>query len=354
MADPTAEDSRQRTGSIRELLEQEGSVPKVSSLAEFVSVVREVSEGWQAEDWRGREDDEEYLLNNTRLVGQAWFRGHRSTDMSLQPGLYREFTRLNLNKLSRSSRPHHDVEDHLLSELFSLEHELRIDFTSFGRLLDQVGHAKSAIDWYFLMQHHGVPTRLLDWTSNALAALFFSLEGHSQQGGSQPDPEAITSVAVWMIDAYWLAMRLDEDWYGPILPWSEEAAKYVPPLEKLLESMHDSLALVPSYAMPIEPAAIHSRVAAQEGKFIIFGRTRDLLDHRIRLENKGDEDCEMENLRVRQIQFDSKDPDSILRDLAQLGVSRRTLFPDLDGLSSFVRWKHFHKITGYNLELPGR
>jgi hypothetical protein len=36
--------------------------------------------------------------------------------------------------------------------------------------------------------------------------------------------------------------------------------------------------------------------------------------------------------------------------LAQLGVSRRTLFPDLAGLADFVRWKHFHKVGGYKAE----
>lgn len=345
--------SRQRVGTIRELFQQDNSVSSVSSLADFISLVHGISEDWQKEDWRGREQDEDYLLNNTRLVGQAWFRGHQSLVQSLQPGLYRESTRETLFKQASSPTPKQDIDGNLLEELFSLEHELRIDFTSYGRLLNEVDHAKSPIDWYFLMQHHGVPTRLLDWTTNALAALFFALEAHSRQGGSQSS-EAVTSVAVWMIDAYWLAMRLDDEWYGPILPWSEDAARYVPPLEQLLKSMADSLALIPGYAMPIEPPAIHPRVAAQEGRFIIFGRTLDLFDHRLRLENKDDEDCQIESLRVRQIRFDTTDSGSVLRDLAQLGVSRRTLFPDLDGLASFVRWKHFHKISGYNLEIPGR
>ena len=339
-----------RLETIKKLLEDTGFPGPVKSIGEYLTAVRTVSERWQEIDWKRAECDEEYLLNNVRLVGQIWFRGQPSCDLSLRPGLYRENTRKCLHKHPGSPRPTEaEEEENLMGELFDLEHDLRIDFTSYGHLLNEANHAKTAIDWYFLMQHHGIPTRLLDWTTNALAALFFPLDDHRRLVDSAADCPSTATIAVWMVDAYWLADKLSDDWNAPLLPWSDDAGRYVPPLERLVDKMYESKALMPAHAMPIEPPAMHPRVAAQEGRFVIFGTTQDLVDEKLRLEQK--DDCSgIEELRLCQIRFEVADIDGVLRDLAQLGVSRRTLFPDLAGLADFVRWKHFHKVGGYKIQ----
>ena len=179
---------------------------------------------------------------------------------------------------------------------------MRIDFTSYGHLLNESNQAKSHVDWYFLMQHHLVPTRLLDWSTNALGALYFAVEEYSKRLAAASPEASLTPeresgghnyVAVWVVDAYWLADRLSDDWSAPLLAYTEDAAKYVPPLDRLVERFKDARALVPKYPMPIEPPAMHPRVAAQEGRFIIFGRAKEMLHQKIRLE-RGD-DCEEED-----------------------------------------------------------
>ncbi len=332
---------------IRNLLAAAGASKPVSTIAQYVEQTRLISRRWQETDWVNTESDGRVLLNNARIVGQVWFRGHSKRAHKLKPGLYRESTYGNLSKQAHSPVPPNKRTSRF-AELIELEHELRIDFTSYGRLLNPANEAKSSADWYFLMQHHGIPTRLLDWTTNALAALFFCVEKYQTNPLPDAGPKSKAKIAVWMLDAYWLANRLSDVWSSPLLAWSSDADKYIPPLEALIEKMEDAQALIPKHAMPIEPPALHPRVASQEGRFIIFGQTEDLLDERITLDplasGKG-----LEELRIHEIRFDVEDIDDLLRDLAQLGVSRRTLFPDLGGLADFVTWKHLHKVRGYSL-----
>lgn len=315
------------------------------TVAEFISRINQTSRSWQRQDWREHEADGESVLNVVRIVGQIWFRGQRDSTCGLQPGLYRESTWKHLRKGDDSPKPAAaKFEDQLFQELFSLEHELRIDFTSFGHLLNEANHAKEDTDWYFLMQHHGVPTRLLDWTTNGLAALFFAAERYRNETEHAEDVRQPSSptICVWMIDAYWLANRLSKEWASPMLAWSEDATRYIPPLKSLADKMDRALKKIPRYAMPIEPPALHPRVASQEGRFIIFGRSKDLLDEKIRLMPLEDGSA-LEELRVDKIELKVANVDQLLQELAQLGVSRRTLFPDLAGLADFINWKHFHK-----------
>jgi hypothetical protein len=91
------------------------------------------------------------LRSRTDLVKPLWFRGQQRAEWELVPALGR--TGMNA-----------DAEIALIK---------RFKQNAFPHLTQR---PQTEWEWLFLMQHHRLPTRLLDWTESPLAALFFAVE----------------------------------------------------------------------------------------------------------------------------------------------------------------------------------
>jgi len=102
----------------------------------------------------------EYVLDISR-GGNLFYRGHSDKNYDLMPSIGRHVL---LADKSRCS------PDHLRDrELQSLE-EFRDQSVPF--ITDR---NRTMLDVMVLAQHHGVPTRLMDWTTNPLVALYFAV-----------------------------------------------------------------------------------------------------------------------------------------------------------------------------------
>jgi hypothetical protein len=250
----------------------------IGSLADYLNWIKRLASYWELEP------------------ETLWFRGHRNSSWKLMPMLYRD--------------EYKDAD----------ESEIRQEFESRALQLIQGRVPAGKWEWYFLMQHYGAPTRLLDWTDNPLLGLYFALADHPED----------CDAAVWTLDPYWLNRKLRRGIEGAMLPDWKEANSYL----KNLEDAFEGAKVTARLPAAIDPPHVDRRLAAQSSRFVIFGADRDLM--RIKA-------IKSERPRARHLQMLTIPREVvplIQKELYNCGITHSFVFPDLEGLCREIRRKH--------------
>lgn len=257
----------------------------VRSVAEFASVLLDCHAGF------GNGGDDIGLRT-------FWYRGHRDAAWRLEPSLLRE--------------PY-------VSNPREYDGRFQTEFCARGPSLFGRGPPECSVHRYALMQHHGLPTRLLDWTESALVALYFAVRGESS-----------TDSAVWVLDASALSG------IGPL------QNRAIPPLGPVYNV--ESLSEVVSWAdgtietfrrfeefipIPLVPAYFGLRDTSQRGRFTLHGYSAGQLDELAK-------ELAFGSARIRTltwIRIPNEYRQEIRAQLFHFGISETTIYPDLDGLA---------------------
>jgi FRG domain len=165
-------------------------------------------------------------------------------------------------------------------------------------------------DWLAVSQHHGLPTRLLDWTRNPLAALWFSVR--------EPAKDASRSGVAWVFEASITDIVRD-------VPGHPSRFDKSPGGKSPLD--------VPKTLL-FQPRHMTPRLRSQEGVFTIHERV-DGGQRFIALEDNPDYQEQLHKLFVPADRFHA-----IRSQLLNCGIHDSSLFPDLDGLASRLRLEY--------------
>jgi hypothetical protein len=204
-------------------------------------------------------------------------------------------------------------------------------YEEFGRCSTQLSDVKSdRDDWewdsFFLMQHHGVPTRLLDWSDGSLIALHFAVR-------DKAIPPTSGSL-IYVLDPGWLGkyLRKHPDRKASRARWKEYWKKnphdvYEDEWERLYlpsdeDDFKDPLMDTPETPLLWDSPHVTRRVAAQRSRFMIFGTDPLWL---VKLEKEKD-------ARLASITVPVGSINRIKQEIKDAGITESVVYPDLDGL----------------------
>jgi hypothetical protein len=249
-----------------------------------------------------------------------YFRGHADDSFQLVPSALRQESKLLRDFVSGGFRTNEE-------QIFGEMHALRLFFDEADRIGLHLPEDSQVVRRIFekhyahqlpsnwpprhllslmaIAQHHGFPTRLLDWSRNVLKASYFAASG-AAKGGSRGSKK----LAVWALSIWPFMMKADT------------------PLK-----------------IVTAPGFTNRNLLAQEG---IFTRTRSIKPNQTFVDRRPlDKILESEikeftpiGTSLYRITLPSKLAPELLYELARRGVSHSTLFPDFYGVVQALREKN--------------
>lgn len=223
----------------------------------------------------------------------CWFRGHRVGSWLLEPGLLR--SKMNLTR-----------EHAIFSEFY----------TRAGSLIP---HHYSSWQKLYLMQHNGIPTRLLDWSTNLNVALFFALNGECQ------------NPRIWFLNPFILGRFTTEGAWNP--PGSGAKNMYIFDLSHDTEKQYEDCFLNNtcdwpfSLPLPIFCSRDFNRISNQYGLFTLH-------------KNSGFVDAMQSRRCLCSIEIRHSAIKGLRRRLDLSNVDEFSIYGDLPSLSLAIKSKY--------------
>ncbi len=197
----------------------------------------------------------------------------------------------------------------------NLEKHLLRNFRKYA--LSDVEHGGSFWKWLAVAQHHGLPTRLLDWTFSPLVALHFATSNLNRFD---------VNGAIWCVNFIEVNKRLPRQLRASL----EEEGSLVPTAE-MLDRVVKSLSELESisaenFVVFFDPPSIDARIINQYALFSTMPHAGSSLSDWL----KADAGLSWKIVVPAPLKWEIRDK------LDKANITERILFPGLDGLASWL------------------
>ncbi|QDU73364.1 FRG domain protein [Bremerella volcania] len=178
----------------------------------------------------------------------------------------------------------------------------------------------SKLAWLSIMQHYGVPTRLVDFTESPYVALYFALESYA--------PHSMHDFSVFAID-YTATM---ESSLAEIKRQDSQFTETRETLHNKRDQVFENVVDRFSYDILwiTEPKQMNTRLDRQAGSFILSGNGGSKIETVV-------ESPAYENVTIEKLRIDHSLYQNVFALLRKMNITSKSLYGDLDGLARSIR-----------------
>jgi len=247
----------------------------IHNISEYTSLISKIHKEWDTEH------------------SEIWFRGINDSSYDLLPGI-----------VWRGMTEHEE----------NITYDFNISFKPLA--IDEVNNSW---ELYALMQHYGLPTRLLDWSKSPLVALYFALESNA----SKLNPDR----CVWIIDPFELNDICTNE-SSIFVPTGNGHSELIN-LENYLPTPlrnNGTSGLLP-FPVAIEPPFTNRRILSQQGCFTVHGSDSKPLQNYF---------IDKKSARIKKVIIPETSRSNLLQELCNLGITEESIYQDLNALSNRI------------------
>ena len=330
----------------------------INSFEEYCTVTNLIVKSWRNYAVKRQEiNDSNNIQACERYVGEIlpWFRGQTNANHYLTPSVARLL----------------DNFSAIYNNITTVEQYFQERFIRFARPYLTGIHPQDIVEWNYIMRHHAVPSRLLDWTKGSLIGLSYAVHNVIEQKYRMPVLKSSTDdhdCAVWMLEP----RRLMEMATAKVLPaGSRNIASQEPKIKALrklyfndyrkktdsvweinidglVETLED-VAGIRDYPMPLIPSHISRRLESHLSRFTLHSLVSS--DSKVNADLQENKDTSLIKFAEDSFNQDGQHwylikliipaakREEIARSLRMTGISDMNFSQDLDGLSKELEFR---------------